>query len=331
MPEGDHDPVDAGVRRRDFLRAVAAAGIAAAVPWKGALVALGKEPSPADAPEALLQTLFKSLTPEQRKIVALPWDDPRRLKVANNWKIVEPRIDKVFTPDQKTVLRDLFRGLVSGDGYERFQKQMKDDYGGFEQYHVAFFGDPASGPCQGVFTGRHLTIRAGGDPSGRMAFGGPIFYGHAVEFDEKPDHPGNVWWHQSRLANRIYAAMDGTQRKKALVEASPPDEPGSVALPGEKGPFDGLAASELSKDQKALLEETIRELLAPYRASDVETAMKGIRQGAGIDGLHIAYYREENLGDDEIWDRWRIQGPAMSWYFRGSPHVHTWVAVGAAS
>jgi hypothetical protein len=24
---------------------------------------------------------------------------------------------------------------------------------------------------------------------------------------------------------------------------------------------------------------------------------------------------------------WQIEGPAMVWYFRGDPHVHTWVHI----
>lgn len=49
------------------------------------------------------------------------------------------------------------------------------------------------------------------------AFGGPIFYGHAAEgFNEKPDHPGNVYWYQAKRANELFQALDGKQRKVAL-------------------------------------------------------------------------------------------------------------------
>ena len=30
---------------------------------------------------------------------------------------------------------------------------------------------------------------------------------------------------------------------------------------------------------------------------------------------------------DGIWDRWKLEGPAFVWYFRGSPHVHTWINI----
>lgn len=35
----------------------------------------------------------------------------------------------------------------------------------------------------------------------------------------------------------------------------------------------------------------------------------------------------ENISEDEVWDVWQIEGPAMVWYIRGKPHVHTWVLI----
>ena len=55
-----------------------------------------------------------------------------------------------------------------------------------------------------VMTGRHMTIRCDGDRAEHVAFAGPIFYGHAASgFNEKPNHPGNVFWHQALAANKV--------------------------------------------------------------------------------------------------------------------------------
>ena len=35
----------------------------------------------------------------------------------------------------------------------------------------------------------------------------------------------------------------------------------------------------------------------------------------------------EDIGDDRVWDNWRLEGPSFVWHFRGSPHVHVWVNV----
>lgn len=310
------------VTRRDFLKGAAGAAAAAALGVSAARAAALSDASP----EELVKRLYESLTPRQREAVCLSWDHANRTRVGNNWAIVKPTIGGFFTPEQQQILRDIFRGLVTEDGYERFQKQMRDDYGGFENYHVAIFGDPRSGRFNWVMTGRHLTIRCDGNSTEGAGFGGPIFYGHAVEFNERPDHPGNVFWHQARLANKVFESLDGRQREKALLEKSPPDDAKSIAL-RPPGPEDGLCAAELSRDQKELVEKVLKELLAPYRASDVEEALGIIREGGGVEKLHLAFYREGNLGEDEVWDRWMLRGPTMAWYFRGSPHVHTWVNI----
>jgi hypothetical protein len=48
-------------------------------------------------------------------------------------------------------------------------------------------------------------------------------------------------------------------------------------------------------------------------------------QFGGLDTLSLGFYQSEEIGNDSVWDVWRLEGPAMPWYFRGGPHVHTWV------
>jgi hypothetical protein len=74
----------------------------------------------------------------------------------------------------------------------------------------------------------------------------------------------------------------------------------------------------------------MKDLLAPYRASDVEAAMGLVKDGGGLDKLHVMFFQDNDLGNDKVWDRWKLEGPTLSWYFRGSPHVHTWVNVAKA-
>ena len=47
----------------------------------------------------------------------------------------------------------------------------------------------------------------------------------------------------------------------------------------------------------------------------------------GFDSLHMSFYKNMDIGKDEVWDVWQLEGPAMIWYFRGAPHVHTWVHI----
>lgn len=310
------------VTRRGFMKAAAGAAAAFAT-------ARPSSAAPGDAsPEKLVQTFYESLKKDQKKQIAFAWADPRRTKVANNWKIVNPQIRRFFNGEQQQLLRDIFKGLVSEEGYGRFQRQMKDDYDGFESYHVAVFGEPGNGKFEWVLTGRHLTIRCDGDTTDRVAFGGPIFYGHAAngDFKEAPDHPGNVWWVQAKAANKIFEALGGKQREKALLQEMPLDSHKSIEIRPD-GPFAGIAIGDLSTDQRDLAEKCMKELLAPFRAGDVEEAMKYVKEGGGLDKVHLSFFREDNLGGDEVWDNWKLEGPTMAWYFRGAPHVHTWVNI----
>ena len=72
--------------------------------------------------------------------------------------------------------------------------------------------------------------------------------------------------------------------------------------------------------------EVMTDMLAPFRKKDADESMNLIEKN-GFDNLHIAYYKDEDLGKDGVWDVWQVEGPAMIWYFRGAPHVHTWLHI----
>ena len=318
------------VSRRDFMKTAAGAAVAASL--VRSKVAWGDLKD--DAPENLVKALHKSLTDEQRKEIVLPWDHKYRLHVSNNWSVTRPKIGQFFTKDQQQLLRDIVKGLSSPEGQEKFPRVMKGDNKGFENYTTAIFGNPEENKFVWFFAGRHLTLKCDGDTQDGAVFGGPIFYGNAGDakdnFNEEPTHPGNLFWHQAQLANKIYGALDAKQRGQALLDKTPKEDIATVRLKGATGPFQGLPAADLSKDQKGLIEELLRSILAPYRASDVEEALKVVKDSGGVDKLHLSFYSDEDLGKDGLWDNWMLQGPKITWFFRGNPHVHTWVNVGTA-
>ena len=318
------------VSRRDFMKTAAGAAVAASlarstVAWAGL-----KD----DAPETLVKTFHKSLTDEQRKEIVLPWDHKYRLHVSNNWNVTRPKIGQFYTKDQQQLIRDIVKGLSSPEGQEKFPRVMKQDNKGFENYSTAIFGNPEENKFVWFFTGRHLTLKCDGDTQEGAVFGGPIFYGNAGDakdnFNEEPTHPGNLFWHQAQTANKLFAALDGKQREKALLTTTPAEAIATVRLKGEAGPFSGVCAGELSPDLKGLVGELLKSVLGPYRASDVAEALKVVHDSGGVDKLHLSYYSDEDLGKDGVWDNWMIQGPKITWFFRGHPHVHTWVNIGTA-
>jgi hypothetical protein len=254
------------------------------------------------------------------------------MKINANWAVTEPSIEEFFNADQQALIHEIFRNVTSEDGYERFLKQMDDDHGGIGQYHVAIYGQPGTGQFQWEMTGRHHTIRADGDTLANAAFGGPIVYGHGPQFNEDAGHPGNVFWYQAKRANEVFQMLDGKQREKALLQKAPPEEAVLLRKPGETLP--GIPGSELSPDQKELLEKVLADIMAPYRQEDVDEVLQYVKAGGGFDKVHISFYRtdadgkpEGDIGQDGVWDIWRLESPSLVCHFRGSPHVHSYINV----
>lgn len=311
--------------RRHFIRTAAAAAVASP------LIGSAGEKKLSLKSETLVTTLYKSLNEEQRKIICMPFDHELRSKVDNNWHVTKPRLGKDFTKDQQQMVKEIFLGLHSNEWADKVYGQVKHDSGkaGFGDSSIAIFGEPDTGKFEFVLTGRHCTRRCDGDSVEGAAFGGPIFYGHAAGgFDEKPDHPNNVYWYQAERANSVFKMLDGKQRKMALV-----DGPGrkerrnkTVALTGKKEGLDGIRLSEFSRDQKDEVDKVLSDLLAPFRKEDREESMKLIRAG-GMDNLHMAFYQQSDVGSDKVWDNWQLEGPNIVWYFRGDPHVHVWAHI----
>src|SRR5438445_394893 len=93
--------------------------------------------------------------------------------------------------------------------------------------------------------------RVAGHSVPNRAFGGPIFYGHAITFNEKPHHPGNVFWYQAQRANEVYQALDGKQREQALIAVAPQES--AIRFRGDHGPLPGIPMTALSRDQQELV------------------------------------------------------------------------------
>lgn len=310
------------VSRRTFVRGVgAAAALAATAPLFDSRFAHAA-PSPTSAAESAVGRFYQSLSAEQKKAIAFPFDHELRNRIGANWQITKPRIGEAFyTKDQQAIIDEIIRNVTTKEGYDRFKEQTEFDSGGFQDYSIAVFGEPGSGKFQWELTGRHLTLRADGNSVDKAAFGGPIVYGHG---EEDPKH--NVFYYQTKQVNEVFNALDAKQHAKALVAKAPAED--AVKLQGAEGKFPGIAVGELSADQKALVEKTLKVLLAPYRQEDVDEVMAILKDSGGIDKLNFAFYQQNDLENDKVWDIWRVEGPSLVWHFRGAPHVHAYINIG---
>jgi hypothetical protein len=315
--------------RRRFIHATSTAAAIAGTLGSQPLLALQETTK---TPETLVKLLYESLTPRQKEVVCFDWQHTTkdqgllRTRVANNWKITKPTIlSDFYTRDQQALVRDIFRGIIHPDWHDRFDKQLKDDMGGFGVgQSLAIFGTPGSQQFEFVLTGRHTTLRCDGNTQEHVALGGPIFYGHAAGTDDElATHPGNVFWEQAVAANKVYQMLDGRQRKLAEVAETPDEEAVAFRASG----YSGIPVSELSQDQKSELVRTLNKLIEPFRTTDRDEVQQCLVKQGGIDRLHLAFYTDEDIGDDKVWDNWRLEGPSFVWHFRGAPHVHVWVNI----
>jgi hypothetical protein len=306
--------------------------MAAAAAFRSPFVAAAESAAP--TAETLAGRLHASLSPDQRSKVCVPWDyvHPKfgllRTRVGNNWNATAPAVKgDFFSKEQQQLVREIFEGLIDPDWHARFDKQLEDDTGGFgHDQSVALIGEPGSGKFQFLLTGRHMTLRCDGDSAEHVAFGGPIFYGHDTGGGtEDKDHTGNVFWPQAVAANGVYSMLDGRQRKLAMVAKTPPEN--AIAFRGGGQSPPGISVSDLSVDQRAELERVLGVLLEPYRTVDRNEVRGCLTAQGGLDRCRLAFYQDDDLGDDGVWDNWRLEGPAFVWHFRGSPHVHVWVNI----
>ncbi len=307
--------------RRTFVKLVGTSAMAGGLASSITANALAA-PTPKSKAETVVKRFYQSLKPAQRNVICLPFDDARRSRISPNWHVTDPQIgDKFYTDEQRELVNEILKSVTSEEGYERFIKQMDDDDGGMESYSIAVFGNPDSGQFQWEMTGRHLTIRADGDSVDKAAFGGPIVYGHGEE-----DPSDNLFHYQTKIANEVFGALDPRQRKLALLPKAPREA--DVPLQGADGKFPGVPVSDLSSDQRKLVEKTIRTMLKPYREEDVEEVLAILKAGGGFEKLSIAFYQQGDLKNDKVWDIWRVEGPSFVWHFRGAPHVHTYLNIG---
>ena len=96
---------------------------------------------------------------------------------------------------------------------------------------------------------------------------------------------------------------------------------------GQRGNRLGIPITELSDDQHDHVKDVLKTLIEPFRTDDQNEVMKCLKSQGGLEKCNLAFFEQGNMGDDEVWDNWRLEGPSFVWHFRGSPHVHAWVNI----
>jgi hypothetical protein len=332
------------VDRRNFIRVVgeqtvgllAVGGLAVSAP---SLLADGSRfATPAARPrkpaEDLVRLLHATLTEEQRRVVVLPWDHgaangratPTRLRMYNS--PINRRIGQVFTARQQELIERTLRAISSDEeGYRRVTRNGTfDASGALTGCGVNIFGEPdGNRPYSWVFTGHHLTVRCDGNSEPNAAFGGPMYYGHSPDgYSQR-----NCFYYQTRSVLSVYDALNERQRGMAVVRGTPGELEPSIRFRPRGQAMPGLPISEMTRDQKQLVERVMRDVLSPFRAEDANEVMDIIRRNGGMQHIHLAFYQDGRMNDNNRWHFWRLEGPGFVWNYRVLPHVHTYVNIAA--
>lgn len=319
--------------RRDLLRyvSIAPAAVAAGAMMSPAIASAEELPSPrefkANPGGELVKELFAGMSETQKKAAVKPWTDARRMSVNPN-RALDKTIGNVFDKKQQELIERIVKSMSAGD--EASWKQITrggtwDNSKTFANTGADIFGDPTTNQFAFLLTGHHLTMRLDNNLKDGVAFGGPIYYGHTPN----PYSDRNVFFYQTQQAMKFFDALNKDQREKASIKKGNPGEgANSVKLPGTAK---GVMYSELTADQKELMEKVMRSLLSPYRKEDGDEAMAVIKASGGLEKLGFVFYGEGYEGaatdNKQPWSFWRIEGPGFVWNFRVLPHVHTYVNI----
>jgi hypothetical protein len=328
-----------GVDRRGFLRlagsaAALAAGGLAAPPLLASAAAQPGVPRLAKPAEALIQELYRGLSADQRRDAVYAWDHgagPGRLATRLrmfNGSLGRP-IGQVYTRPQQELVQRIIRAICADDdGFNRIATVVRTDSFGRNSWQGAgghIFGDPTQGRFAFVFSAHHLTLRCDGNSEPGAAFGGPMFYGHSPDGNSAR----NIFNYQTRSVRSVFEALTTNQRRQAVVTGNPGEQYRSVRFRPASEDIPGLAAAELTSDQRRLVEMVMREVLSPFRHEDADEVMDIVRRNGGLDRIHLAFYRDRGATDNTRWHFWRLEGPGFVWNYRILPHVHCYVNIAA--
>jgi hypothetical protein len=325
--------------RRGFFRTVGerAAGLALLSSAAATPHLLADTAKPADKPakpaEGLIQELHDSLSADQKQKLILPWNHgavegkalPLRLRMVNS-PLNNLRVGTEYTKPQQELIERIVRAIASDeDGYQKISRNGKfDGSGSLQGCGALMFGELAAGKRFAfVFTGHHLTIRCPGTSEEGAAFGGPMYYGHSPNgYSDR-----NVFWYQTKSVLSVWDSLSEAQRKQAVASPSPGEGEQSVRFRRKDQPKPGVGYADLTKDQRQLVETVMRDVLSPFRKEDGDEVMKIVKMNGGMEQLHLAFYEDKAMNDNQRWHFWRLEGPGFVWNYRVLPHVHTFVSI----
>lgn len=281
---------------------------------------------------------LQALTPEQRAKAAYDFKEEQRY----DWHFIpRPRKGlpfKELAPEQRPLAHALIASGLSHRGYLKAMTIMSlervlFDLEGVNRknerdsdlYFITVFGKPgASGVWGWRLEGHHLSLNFA-IADGRLVGETPSFFGsNPGEVREGPRAGLRPLAAEDDLGLQLVKSLDDAQRKTAIIAAEAPKEIASSNLRKvTAGAPAGVSYERLSKAQRELLAQVIREFIARHRAELADAAWEKIVKD-GLEKICFAWAGGIEPGQGHYY---RVQGPSFLLEFdntqNNANHVHT--------
>lgn len=291
------------------------------------------------------QAFLKSLSPEQRTKVKMPFEGEERLF----WHYIptddipkrynKPRMGLIvndMTPPQRPLAMALLSSGLSQAGFikatsimslEEILKVMEKDTVGRrnpEKYHFSIFGEPSDEGTwgfrvEGHHVSLHFTIH-----KGRLA-GTPTFFGANPHEIREGERAGlRVLAREEDAGRELIKALDDGQRKVAIVAAEAykdilTEASRKAALQGQPN---GLSMSKMNAKQRELLTAVLDEYVYNVPDQVAQSRVEKIKKAGS--NVYFAWAGGIEKGDPHYY---RIAGPTFLVEYdntqNGANHSHT--------
>lgn len=224
--------------------------------------------------------------------------------------------------DQTLNVMSLEELLYLLEGGEREFRRDRRDPG---KYYLSVFGEPSdSGMWGWRLEGHHISLNFT-IKDGKVISSTPEFFGaNPGTVDAGKGRQIRVLGPEEDIARQVLKLCTPEQQKKCWITKEPPGEvPGPNIPQAVVAAPVGLPYSQMSEDQKKLIQDLLSEYLKNLPA-EIEQERRAAINAAGIDKLHFAWYGLSELHEPH---HYRVQGPTFVIEYNNTQnnanHVHS--------
>lgn len=298
-------------------------------------------PKTGSAMSVAAQGFLASITPDQKAQATFKFDDAERL----NWHFIpRPRKGLPLKSLEGASLKAahaFIRSGLSEAGYDQTLNIMsleellylleagdrteRRDRRDPNKYYLSVFGEPGdTGNWGWRLEGHHISLNFT-LKDGKVVSSTPEFFGaNPGTVDAGKGRQIRVLGPEEDIARQILKHCTPEQEKLCWISKEAPGEvPGPNAVQAAVAAPVGLPYSQMSEDQKKLVQELLSEYLKNL-PGEIEQERRAAINAAGIDKLYFAWYGLSELHDPH---HYRVQGPTFVIEYNNTQnnanHVHS--------